>query len=112
MGIDKVYTKCIVGFMNGAVINIKVESKLKTEAQKVASDLGFSLSSLINGYLRQLTKTKAIYFSLQNEEPSEYLIKALRESEEERKKGQFKSFRTADQALAFIDKIIDDKRKN
>ena len=98
--------------MNGAVINIKVEQKLKTEAQEIASNLGFSLSSLINGYLRQLTKTKTIYFSLQDEEPSEYLIKALRESEEERKTGRFKSFKTADQALAFIDKIIDEKRKN
>lgn len=98
--------------MNGAVINIKVESKLKTEAQKVASSLGFSLSSLINGYLRQLTKTKAIYFSLGDEEPSEYLISALRESEEERKRGQSKSFKTADEALAFIDKIIDEKLQN
>lgn len=98
--------------MNGAVINIKVEPGLKTEAQKVAYDLGFSLSSLINGYLRQLTKTKTIYFSLQEEEPSEYLIKALRESEEERRKGRFKSFRSADEALVFIDKIIDEKRKS
>ena len=98
--------------MNGAVINIKVEPRLKTEAQKVAYDLGFSLSSLINGYLRQLTKTKTIYFSLREEEPSEYLIKALRESEEERKMGRFKSFKTADQALAFLDKIIDENRKS
>lgn len=98
--------------MNGAVINIKVEPKLKAEAKKVASGLGFSLSSLINGYLRQLIKTKTIYFSLREEEPSEYLIKALRESEEERRRGKFKSFKTADQALAFIDKIIDEKRKN
>ena len=98
--------------MNGAVINIRVESKLKTEAQKVASSLGFSLSSLINGYLRQLTKTKAIYFSLLDEEPSEYLIRALRESEEERRQGKSKSFKTADQALAFIDKIIDENRQN
>lgn len=96
--------------MNGAVINIKVEPKLKAEAQKVASGLGFSLSSLINGYLRQLIKTRTIYFSLRDEEPSEYLIKALRESEEERKTGRFKSFKTADQALAFIDKIINERR--
>ena len=98
--------------MNGAVINIKVEPRLKAKAQEVASDLGFSLSSLIKGYLRQLITTKTIHFSLQNEEPSEYLIKALRESEEQRKKGQFKSFKGADEAMGFIDKVIDEKRKN
>lgn len=98
--------------MNGAVINIKVESKLKAEAQKVAAGLGFSLSSLINGYLRQLIKTKTIHFSLLEEEPSEYLIKALRESEEERRSDRFKSFKTADEALSFVDKIIDEKRQD
>ncbi|HUW21690.1 MAG TPA: type II toxin-antitoxin system RelB/DinJ family antitoxin [Candidatus Bathyarchaeia archaeon] len=96
--------------MNTAVINIKVEPKLKEKAQEVASDLGFSLSSLINGYLRQLIITKTIHFSLQDEEPSEYLIKALHESEEQRKRGQFKSFNSADEALGFIDKMIDEKR--
>lgn len=104
------YVKSVYSiYMNGAVINIKVESKLKSEAQKVAFDLGFSLSSLINGYLRQLIKTKTVYFSLRDEEPSEYLIKALRESENERLRGRFKSFKTADQALTFIDKIVDEK---
>ena len=98
--------------MNTEVINVKVEPGLKIEAQKVALNLGFSLSSLINGYLRQLTKTKTIYFSLKEEEPSEYLIKALRESEEERRKSRFKSFGSADEALTFIDKIIDEKRKS
>ncbi len=98
--------------MNGAVINIKVEPKLKAEAQKVASGLGFSLSSLINGYLRQLIKTKTIYYSLREEEPSEYLINALRESEEERRKGKFRSFKSADEALGFIDKIINEKPKD
>ncbi len=98
--------------MNGAVINIKVEPKLKAEAQKVASGLGFSLSSLINGYLRQLIKTKTIYYSLREEEPSEYLINALRESEEERRKGKCRSFKSADEALGFIDKIINEKPKD
>ncbi|MBM3209117.1 hypothetical protein FJZ40_02390 [Candidatus Shapirobacteria bacterium] len=98
--------------MDTAVVNVKVEPKLKTEAQSVASALGFSLSSLINGYLRQLIKTKTIYFSLREEEPSEYLIKALRESEEERRAGKFKSFKGADEALAFVDKIINERRKS
>ena len=55
--------------MNTAVINIKTNAKVKSQAQKIASDLGFSLSSLINGYLNQLIKTKTIHFSLTEEIP-------------------------------------------
>ena len=91
--------------MKTAVINIKTDPKVKASAQKVASELGFSLSSLINGYLRQLVKTKTINFSLRDEEPSELLIKAIKEAEEERKSGNYYSFAKTDEALEFIDKI-------
>lgn len=98
--------------METAVINIKIDSKTKIQAQRVAAGLGFSLSSLINGYLRQLIRVKAISFNLTNEEPSEYLVQALKESEADRKTGRFTSFRSADEALGFLDKIIDENKKN
>jgi antitoxin component of RelBE/YafQ-DinJ toxin-antitoxin module len=43
---------------NTAVINIKTNPKIKKEAQAVASDLGLSLSAVINAYLHQLGKKK------------------------------------------------------
>ena len=98
--------------MDTAVINIKIDSKTKLQAQRVAAGLGFSLSSLINGYLRQLVRVKTISFSLTSEEPSEYLVQALRESEKDRKAGRFNSFRSADEALGFLDKIINESKKN
>jgi addiction module RelB/DinJ family antitoxin len=98
--------------MSTAVINIKTDPKVKAKAQKVASDLGFSLSSLINGYLNQLVKTKTVHFSALEETPSEYMVQALRESEEDRKKGRYKSFDTADKALEYLDKIIDESKKS
>jgi addiction module RelB/DinJ family antitoxin len=73
--------------MKTAVINIKTDPKIKKGAQKIASELGFSLSSLINGYLRNLIKTKTVNFSLRDKEPSEMLIKALKEAEMERESG-------------------------
>ena len=57
--------------MNAAVINIRVDSDLKIMAQKVADDLGFGLSSLINAYLKNFVKTKTVYFSVA-EQPSEF----------------------------------------
>ena len=50
--------------MNTAVINIKVDPKVKTQAQAIAEKLGFSLSSLINAYLREVIRKKAVNFSL------------------------------------------------
>ena len=38
--------------MNSTVINIKTDIKVKQEAQKIASDLGLTLSGAINGFLK------------------------------------------------------------
>ncbi len=34
------------------VINIKTEKNVKTHAQKLAKEMGFSLSAIINAYLK------------------------------------------------------------
>lgn len=98
--------------MNTAVINIKTDPRLKIRAQEIAAELGFSLSSLINGYLRQLIKTKTVSFSASAEEPSDYMIKGLKESEADRKAGRFHSFPNTDDAIAFLNDIIDSKSKS
>ena len=49
---------------NTTIINIKTKKDLKANAQKIASDLGLSLSTIINGYLRQFVRNKAAYFSV------------------------------------------------
>ncbi|MBI2633635.1 MAG: type II toxin-antitoxin system RelB/DinJ family antitoxin [Parcubacteria group bacterium] len=45
------------------VINIKADREVKKNAQKIAEDMGFSLSALINAYLRQFIRNRAVYFS-------------------------------------------------
>lgn len=72
--------------MKTAVINIKTDIKTKDQAKKVAEDLGFSLSSLANAYFKTLIKTKEAHFSVNpREEPSEYMIQALKEAKEDKK---------------------------
>ena len=44
------------------VINIKTDREVKKDAQKIAADLGFSLSAIINAYLKQFVRNKEIYF--------------------------------------------------
>jgi addiction module RelB/DinJ family antitoxin len=99
-------------YMNTAVVNVKIKPKLKTEAQKIAADLGFSLSALINGYLKQLVRTRTVCYSLEGDEPSELLIQALRESEGDRRAGRTEKFDSADEALSFVDRLIDGRRKS
>ena len=96
--------------MNTAVINIKTDPKIKAKAQGVASELGLSLSAIINGYLNNLVRTKTVYFSV--EEPSEWMIKRMRESEADRKAGRVVSFENPEKALQYLDKLIDDRSKN
>lgn len=71
---------------NTAVINIRTDLKVKKRAQKIAQELGLNLSVLINAYLKQLVRTKSVSFSL-DEEPTDYLLKSLRESKKDIRKG-------------------------
>lgn len=88
--------------MNTAVINIKVHPDTKREARKVAEEMGLSLSGLINGFLRQVIRTKTITFSAR-EEPSEYMIKALKESQEDIKHGRVSpGFTNSEDAIAWL----------
>ena len=90
--------------MNTAVIITKTEPQVKLKAQKVAKDLGISLSSLINAWLRQLIKTKTVVFSAADEEPTQYLLDALKESGEDIKAGRVSpSFGNAEDAIAWLD---------
>ena len=94
--------------MNNTVINIRTDAKLKSSAQKIAENLGLSLSGLINGFLKNLVKTKTAYFSLK-EKPSDYLIKAIKEAEEDWKTGRVSAkFTNAKDAIAWLN---DPKKK-
>jgi len=46
------------------VINIKADREVKIGAQKLAKDLGLSLSAIINAYLKQFIRNKAVGFSV------------------------------------------------
>lgn len=73
--------------MNTAIINIKTEKDLKTKVQKVANELGISVSALINGYLKQVVRSQKVIFTI-DEKPSKYLIEAIKQARKERKEGK------------------------
>lgn len=98
-------------YMNTAVVNIKVNPETKRQAQQVVEELGLSLSSVINGFLKQLIRTRTVTFST-SEEPSEYMIQALKESAEDIKAGRVVTFKNLDEELHYLDKMIADEKKS
>lgn len=65
-----------------SAINIQVDSETKKEATAILNDLGLSMSTAINLFLRQIIKTDGLPFEVRNPKPSRQLIKALKETEE------------------------------
>ncbi len=97
--------------MNTAVINIKTEPRVKLAAQKLAEELGLSLSAMINGILRQLIRTKTLVLSADDEsQPAEYLLESLRAAEEDFKKGRTSpAFTNVKDAQKWLDENIPEK---
>ena len=89
--------------MNSTVINIKTDIKVKKEAQKIAADLGLSLSGVINGFLKQLIRNKTVIFTLNEDMPSDYLLSSIKVSRNERKLGNLHSFKDNKAAISFLD---------
>ncbi|MDO8604461.1 MAG: hypothetical protein Q7K40_03650 [bacterium] len=49
--------------MKTTMINIKTDRIVKEEAQKLAAELGFSLSALVTASLKQFVRTREVQFS-------------------------------------------------
>ncbi len=89
--------------MNTTSIHIKIEANIKTEAQKTAEELGLSLSAVMKVLLKQFIRTKHLSVGL-GEEPSAYMVEALKKSDEEYREGQTSpSFTTAEDSFKWLD---------
>ncbi len=96
--------------MNTATIFIKTEPRVKKEAQKTAEELGFSLSSILNAFLRQLVKTKTINFSAKelDEVPNARTRAILKQAEEDLKNGNTSPmFDNAKDAIDWLHKQLE-----
>ncbi len=74
-------------------INVVVDTKTKNEAARILDDLGLSMSTAINIYLKQIIKNSGIPFEIktreqfmeENEISDEYIMQKLKEAEKEMK---------------------------
>lgn len=89
------------------VINFKTDKKIKTQAQKIAEAMGLNLSDVLNIYLRDFIVKKELHININEDEsnPSDELIEAIKEAEEEYKSGKMKKFENIDEAIAYLKQI-------
>jgi DNA-damage-inducible protein J len=90
--------------MNTTVINIRTEAELKEEAKKIAGDLGMSLSTVINVFLKQFVRRRGLSVSLK-ETPSDFLKEKMKESKMELKEGKVSpTFDNASDAIEWLNR--------
>ena len=98
--------------MNTVSILIKTDKKLKEEAQKTAEEMGISLTSVINRYLKHFVQAKSITFSIDDEIPNQYMRDSLKQSEEEYKADKAISFDTQKELNEELDNVIEHAAQN
>lgn len=91
--------------MNSTAIYVKTELHTKKEAQKVAKELGLSLSAIVNGFLKQFIKTKTVTFSANDEIPNRSTIASMKRADVNYKKGKTSPlFASGEDAVAWLEK--------
>ena len=93
--------------MKTAIINIKTDKKVKAEAQKLAEELGFSLSAIVTASLKQFVRTREVQFSVRHQMTT-YLEGVIAEVEADIKAKRNLSpvFTNAKDASAYLRKLV------
>ena len=69
------------------MINIKADREVKLEAQRLAKELGLSLSAVVSASLKQFIRNREIHLDA-GLEPSPYLQKVLRKADKDIRAGR------------------------
>ncbi len=62
-------------------LNIRTDSEVKVAAEKLFSELGLTVSSAVNIFLRQAIRENAIPFEIRLNVPNEVTVAAIEEGE-------------------------------
>ena len=98
--------------MNTTSLHIKIEPKIKEQAQKTADELGLSLSAVMKALLKQFIRTKRLSVGITEEIPNEYLRQSLKQSDEDIKAGRTLSFKSGKDALDYLAREIEDEKRS
>ena len=66
---------------------------------------GRVLCVVIKAFLKQFVRTQSVEFSARDEEPSEYLVRTIKQAEKDLKEGKASpTFRTGEEAVKWLEK--------
>ncbi len=95
--------------MKTAVINFKVDPKIKARAQKRASKLGISLSMVLNDQLRKFAEGEAVHVEFPTEQMTPHLEKLIEEVRAEVARGEVSpAFDNTVDAIAWLKQEVGD----
>jgi addiction module RelB/DinJ family antitoxin len=96
--------------MSTTSLHIQIEPAIKQQAQKTASELGLSLSSVVKALLKQFIRTRGLSVGLP-EISNEYLRQSLKQSEKDIKAGRTISFKSAREAIDYLHNEIENEKR-
>lgn len=88
--------------MATSFVIIRVDSKTKKEATRVADYFGFDLPSITRAFYKQMIREYRIPLTLSGPEPNEESLQAIRETEEILRSGSGKSYTSAEEMFQAI----------
>lgn len=78
-----------------STITVRVDDKIKKEANNIFKEVGMDMSTAINVYLKQVIRSNGIPFPISADSPNSTTIKAIKEAE----KGKMASFSSIDELM-------------
>lgn len=85
-------------------INIRIEPKLKKEAETTLNDLGMNIAEAVTIFLKQVVMTDSIPFAIKKPKYSKEMIDAINEAEDIAKNPEkYKSYKNLTEILEDID---------
>ena len=88
-----------------SAINVQVNKEDKDMATKILNDLGISMSTAINIFVKQIIKHDGLPFEVKNPRPSKELKEALKEGNKISKEDNRKRYNSV---AEMMDAILDD----
>ncbi len=77
----KLFTNVIINFMDEVIIQTKINSELKEEAEAILQAMGLTTSEAIRVFLQQIVNSGRFPFQLSLPQPNEETLQALQELE-------------------------------
>lgn len=88
-----------------ANVNVRIDPKLKKQAEEVFASLGISASSAIIMFYHQVVRTNSIPFELKADIPNETTMAAIKEADDiEKGKKKVKTFTNVDVLMKDLEK--------